>query len=177
MIIVSDCFKLILIFFLSPPSGENKRGQMYIATHRRLTPFCIGICLGYFMHLHKNTRVIISPVNVKLGWTLCVAIFLALALGPYHLYDTEIGLRESVWEGAIFTAFSKVAWSLIISWIIFSSHNGYGGFVNRFLSWNIWQPFARISYSLYVTHAIVIVFYYTQTRSPFDYRVFTLVSR
>lgn len=127
------------------------------------------------MHLNKKSRIIIAPKVVALYWAFCIAIVASLAVGPYHLYDTQIGMNESVLEGALFTAFSKVAWGLVISWIIFSCHNGYGGFVNRFLSWTIWQPFARISYSLYLTHMIALMIYWTQLRTPVHYTVINLV--
>lgn len=127
------------------------------------------------MYLHKSTRIIISQRKVAIFWVLSVAIILALAVGPYHLYDINIGDTESVWSGAFYTTFSRPAWALVIFWIIIACHNGYGGFVNRFLSWTIWAPFARVSYSLYIMQYIFI-FYWMQMRYPFHYSISTLVS-
>lgn len=55
-------------------------------------------------------------------------------------------------ESAFYESFSRVSWAIALSWIIFACVKGYGGPINWFLSLSFWQPFSRLSYSLYIVH-------------------------
>lgn len=154
-----------------------QRRQMEIATYRRMGPFLIGLCLGYTMYMNKTNRMILSRLWQTIGWIICFVIMAILAYAPQGLNSLERGARETVWNGAFFKALSRNIWALAISWIIFVSNNGNGGIVNYFLSLRVWQPIARISYSLYVIHHIVIVILYARIRTPFYFSMVSVVSR
>lgn len=57
-----------------------------------------------------------------------------------------------VLQSAFNEAFRKVVWAMALAWIIFCCHNGYGGPIKWFLSIGLWQPIARLSYSIYLVH-------------------------
>jgi hypothetical protein len=43
------------------------------------------------------------------------------------LYDWANGVELSLFWRAMYSAFSRIAWGLALSWIIFSCFYGYGG--------------------------------------------------
>lgn len=87
------------------------------------------------------------------GWILSLATLLAVIFGQYNIQ--QLNSTENLITSALYDSCSRVAWSLGLSWIIFACTKGYGGIINWFLSLAFWQPFARLSYSLYLTHFLI----------------------
>jgi peptidoglycan/LPS O-acetylase OafA/YrhL len=54
---------------------------------------------------------------------------------------------------------SRIAWPLGIAWIIFSCYKGLAPFINSILSWHGFTFFAHISYTTYLIHPMIIVYY------------------
>lgn len=83
-------------------------------------------------------------------WILTLVIILTVVLGiyPFQQFDyPEMRLQSSS-----YLAFSRTAWSIAISWIIFASVHGYGGVVNRFLSWSGFEIMGKLAYGMFITH-------------------------
>lgn len=75
---------------------------------------------------------------------------------------------------AAYSALSKPAWGLALAWIIIvrawrldrviphitfqSCYYGYGGPINSFMSWSIWIPLGRLSYSSYLIHLMIVIY-------------------
>lgn len=89
---------------------------------------------------------------------------LAIVFGNYPLQ--QIDNEESVITGAFYESCSRVSWAISLSWIIFCCTHGYGGPVNWFLSLSIWQPLARISYSIYLVHLPIQLVLAASVRVP-----------
>lgn len=81
---------------------------------------------------------------------------------PFQQVDSQV----SVMENAFYETFSRVAWSISLSWIIFACIHGYGGPINWFLSLSGWQPLARISYCIYIVHLLVQLVLMASTKVP-----------
>lgn len=79
-----------------------------------------------------------------------MAVMLAVIFGNYPLQ--QLDHTVSLMEDAIYASFSRVAWSTALAWQIFMCTQGYGGPINWFLSMAGWQPFARLSYAVYIVH-------------------------
>lgn len=77
-----------------------------------------------------------------------------MVIGPYQ--STQIGYVQSTFEGATYESFGKIGWGLMLSWIIYNCFHDKGGFINSFLSHPFWQPFARLSYAMYISHMAVM---------------------
>uniref|UniRef100_A0AC34Q6R2 Acyltransferase 3 domain-containing protein n=1 Tax=Panagrolaimus sp. JU765 TaxID=591449 RepID=A0AC34Q6R2_9BILA len=120
--------------------------------------YIMGLCLGWFMQKYKKIKI---PVFIQIiGWILGLSLMLAVWFGLYN-YNRGHTHLSHFWS-AMYSAFSKPAWGLGLGWIIFVCYYGYGGPVNRFLSWNIWVPLGRLSYAAYLLHyTIVIIFVFS----------------
>ena len=69
---------------------------------------------------------------------------------------------------AIYNGFHRLAWSLVLSWVIFACTKGLGGPINTFLSWRAWAPLARMSYCMYLVHMVTIDYFLSLPRSELN---------
>lgn len=71
-----------------------------------------------------------------------------------HFADYEYTTLES----AFYLAFHRVGWGLGLAWIVFACVHGYGGPVNTFLCWSVFQPLGKLTYCTFLVH-LAIQFY------------------
>ena len=57
---------------------------------------------------------------------------------------------------AFYGGFHRAAWALALGWVIIACTRGYGGYINRFLSWGGFIPLSKISYIIYLMHFFVM---------------------
>lgn len=150
--------------------------KVYYSTHTRAAPWIIGIFLGWYMFQRRGQRIKLSWTAVLGGWTLCFAL---LAACIFALYPSNLEGAHPLTpvESAFYIALSRIAWPLALSWLVFACTYGYGGFVNTFLSWSIWEPFSRLSYCVYLIHLIVETAHGGVTRSSTYFSNFETVRR
>ena len=81
-----------------------------------------------------------------------------LRIGLFWRFDLrEISDVVCIFSAA-YSALSKIAWGLGLTWIIGSCYYGSGGPINAFLSWQIWIPLGRMSYCVYLTHYFFLIY-------------------
>jgi len=125
----------------------------YMPTHARYAPWLIGVLVGFMMYRSKNHNIRIPKVFVLLGWLISISILLCVVVVPYHRVRPDAGEATQL-ESAFYEAFSRTAWAVALGWLVFACHNGFGGIINSMLSWSIWEPFSRLTYSIYIVHFI-----------------------
>ena len=81
-----------------------------------------------------------------------------------------------VWEYAVFFSLTKLAWALALAWIIFACHYGYGGVINDILSGKAYIPLTRISFSAYLIHPTMMIYFYFLQEGLFHATLLTLVN-
>lgn len=59
-------------------------------------------------------------------------------------------------DSALYNIFSRLLWATAICYIIFACIHGYGGLFNSFLSLELWLPFSRLSYAIYIIQFCVM---------------------
>lgn len=79
-------------------------------------------------------------------------------------------------ESGIFTSLSRAAWSIFLCMVIYACVKGYGGPVNWFLSLPLWQPFARLTYAIYLVHMPIMVILSASVRRPLYFSGRNIVS-
>lgn len=101
-----------------------------------------------------------------LGWVVSISLLLAANLAMYPI--SQIENTPSIMDDALYNVFSRLIWAIGLSYIIFACVHGYGGPGNWFLSLKIWQPIARLSYSMYLVQYVVLIIYNGSMRdAPF----------
>ena len=72
-------------------------------------------------------------------------------------------------ENIMYYLFSRTVFSLGIALMIYACHNGFGGIIDKFLSWSFWVPLSRLTFMVYLIHPIVITLMYKTLRFRFIY--------
>lgn len=136
---------------------------IYYPTHTRMGAWLIGVICGYFLHIYKDTKIILSKIVITTGWIISLGIILAIIFGQYNIQ--QFGHINNEIEDAFYDSCSRVGWAIAISWIIFACVQGYGGCINWFLSLKEWQPLGRLSYCMYLTHLVIQVNLMSEVRT------------
>ncbi|KAL0106693.1 hypothetical protein PUN28_015324 [Cardiocondyla obscurior] len=133
--------------------------KIYDKPWTRLGPYLIGMSVGYFL-FKTDCKVKMSKTTVIVGWLLSSACLLSLL---YGLYEAELAPVTA----AAYSSLSHSAWALGLSWIVIACSTGYGGYVNKILSWPLLYPFSRVTYCSYLVHPLVIRLTAMNLDSPF----------
>ncbi|XP_055380599.1 nose resistant to fluoxetine protein 6-like [Condylostylus longicornis] len=133
----------------------RKQELIYYSTHSRISPFMVGIILGYYIYKYCNEKIKLYKPIVIMGWFLSILIIIAIVFGPYHRTLYQPNSETTVIEVALYESLSRLFWSIAVSWIIFACHKGYGGIINKILSFGIWQPLGRLTFSIYLNHLLI----------------------
>ncbi|KAK0411265.1 hypothetical protein QR680_005568 [Steinernema hermaphroditum] len=129
---------------------------MYDAPWIRCQVYIMGMVLGYYLQVNPKRRApkINHLVNI-FCWICAAGLMLAAVL---VLYTWTNGTEWTLAQRAAYSALSKPAWGLGLCWIVYACFYGYGGPINSFMSWEIWVPLGRLSYSAYLIHMMVAVY-------------------
>ncbi|KAK9886947.1 hypothetical protein WA026_019204 [Henosepilachna vigintioctopunctata] len=125
--------------------------DIYQSTFLRLPVWLIGVANGYFIFEYKETKFIIPRTIKILLWISTFIIMNCIVFGQIFVVK-----QENTFYSAIFNAFGRPIWALTINWIIFACITNNGGFVNTFLSTPVFNFVAKLTYSLYLIHFMVI---------------------
>nr|XP_054759834.1 uncharacterized protein LOC129265960 [Lytechinus pictus] len=123
-LMVANDFKVALMGFGSSYTAKDIFSTVYIKPYCRITPYLVGMVLGYAFHSWRGTRIRIRKLVVVIGWAIAIATGLAVVYGLYGEFN---GHPLSTAENAIYMAFAHFAWAIALSWVIFACHYGYGG--------------------------------------------------
>ncbi|KAG8035950.1 hypothetical protein G9C98_003076 [Cotesia typhae] len=128
---------------------------------------------------HKLGLIILSTAIVASVITPAVIE----ALNKYQLYffpDEKIYQQEYYQSNIYFKTFNagvgKHIWAFGICWIIYISLVGEGGIICQFLSFPMYLPLGRISYSIYLLHYVVQTMEIKSVRVPMYINEFQMVN-
>ncbi|KAL5292653.1 hypothetical protein ACFFRR_011433 [Megaselia abdita] len=146
------------VIAVNDKENSDRMAKTYYVTHTRYTIWLMGILFGYILTQFKNKEVKIPLVYNLIAWAATFTVIFSVVFGPYN--SQQVGYESSAAEAASYDAFTRVAWGVALSWIIFACHHGYGGIINGFLSNPIWQVMSRLSFCMYMTHFTMQVIIY-----------------
>ncbi|XP_066933871.1 nose resistant to fluoxetine protein 6-like [Clytia hemisphaerica] len=139
----------------------NYQNYVYDKPYCRFIVYFIGLVLGYTLF----NEVKINPKWRKtahvIGWCISVPIALSLVYGPYTSTKHSWSVAENESYGILF----RMTWALVLSWVIYACHNNHGGYINDFLSWKLFLPLSRLTYSVYLWHNIVMMLLFQSFQS------------
>ncbi|EDV44675.1 uncharacterized protein Dana_GF20203 [Drosophila ananassae] len=155
MLLLASClFSMMVINNISlMTQSDGAMEKIYFSTHTRASPYLIGVLFGYFLHVNRGKAFKLNWVAVVLGWAFSSALLLCCIFSVYgHESNFE---TPSMLQEAFYLTFTRIAWPLGLSWVVFACMQGYGGIANSILSSPLWQPMSRLSYSAYIFHMFV----------------------
>ena len=161
--------------YTSRPNATQAYGDaIYSKPWDRISPYIVGLALGYVLYrkLQFNYSKVINLVFYGALWVIATITAFWLV---YGLYFTWHGHIPHTIENIIYITFSRYLWASCLALVVFSCHNGYGWFINSFLSMKLWTPLARMTFNAYLVHPVVIFVIYGQLQTPIHYTDITLV--
>ncbi|KAJ8869903.1 hypothetical protein PR048_028912, partial [Dryococelus australis] len=101
----------------------NTANLSYIIPLHRATVYVMGILLGYILQ-YVGTDFKMKKSHLMCGWMFTVAMLYFSLVAPSKM--SERLYMYSPLDAANYAAFSPIAWCLVFSWVIFTSHTGNG---------------------------------------------------
>ncbi|XP_045468713.1 nose resistant to fluoxetine protein 6-like [Harmonia axyridis] len=146
----------------------------YFVTHARFAPYVIGMIAGYYIFLAKKK---LNPLKLEMCYVFFLWI-LALTGIVGCIFDGFKLVKHSddAWADGIYMGFNRSAWSLSISLLVFLCSTGYGGPIQKFLSMPLFNIVAKLTYSMYLVHYIVILCVNGVSRTKFHFSNFSIMS-
>ena len=171
--------------------GKGWMYGFYFRFYTRATPYIWGLILGYVcyktpdIHRTKGIRKI-PKIVIWIGWLVSAGLILSTSFGLVNYWPVDLSCPQypddpdkkcyDTTTAVIWACFGRLAWSIGVSWIIFACMNGYGGFVNTFLSWPGFGPLARLTYTIYLIHLHIMFQFWFGADQPMHYDKYLIVS-
>ena len=154
---------------VSQQDGQEKfMDEFYIKPYTRAGPYLIGIWLGYILYKTKGKKIKMSFNVAFIGWTISAATAMMIVYGlhDYNKFQYPM-MKYSRSVAIIYGALHRTVWAAALGWVVFACHTGYGGVINRFLSWKAFIPLSRLSYCGYLLSIPIQVMVRGQNQVPF----------
>ncbi|CAH1637684.1 unnamed protein product [Spodoptera littoralis] len=156
--------QLFTFDFILNPRGSKDFKLTYIPSHTRFASYLVGFYIGY-VFVKYSSKGNLDKMRQK--WSVLGALaaltlmLLVMLLGSSYLWRSYHPL-----EGAVYAALNRPAWALGVGLLVLCCSLGHVPFIKSFLSWYPWVPLSRLSYGLFLTHAILIARNVLITRNP-----------
>lgn len=128
------------------------RNQVYQKTFTRMPVWLIGVTAGYLVFNFKDKKFKINKALNVFIWLITLLVLNLIVFSQIFFVKTE----KNNFLNGLFNAFARPLWALGICWIIFACVTKNGGIVNTFLSLPIFNFVAKLTYTLYLIHLIII---------------------
>ena len=127
-------------------------------------------------------------------WFLSISLLLVVLFGVYPNFDGHVLPK---WLNVFYEAASRTAWAVGLAYVIFACTTSHGGklfsflfvyymiyinnklllgFVNRFFQLSFWVPLSRLSFSIYLIHTMVLLYFNSMMEHTFHLQDTTIVN-
>ncbi|XP_011495596.1 PREDICTED: nose resistant to fluoxetine protein 6-like [Ceratosolen solmsi marchali] len=134
----------------SPELTAKMFSDVYNKPYTRGGPWLIGILFGYEI-VNKHRRL--NKSFAWIGWFFTTGIFAICIFGTRYFvaedYEYDVVLET------IFSTVSRPLWGFAICWLIYASTYNNAGIIKTILSWKVFIPLSRLSYCMYLIHAVI----------------------
>ncbi|XP_029941511.1 O-acyltransferase like protein [Salarias fasciatus] len=153
------------VFQPSTMTSEKYVLSYYVKPYTRYGPFLIGVLTGIYLTT-KEYQLLKHKWQAALGWVGCFS-GMALVVGlAYVMRETP---ADPSTPHALYQGLHRPVWALSVAWIVLACEEGYGGYINKLLSLNIWVPLSNISFACYLVHPVFIILYIGLQETPIHY--------
>lgn len=122
--------------------------------------------LGFVMYQLRDESFRMNKDLSRVLWFFSITLLSLVVLGYFPFQHTEIFAQIPNTLNATYNSLYRSCWAIAIAYIIFACHNRKGGILNRFLSLQMFQPLAKMSLSIYLSHRIVQIVSVASIRQP-----------
>lgn len=154
---------------------ENKEyiNEIYMRPWSRIQSYIPGIWLGWVLYQTRGKSIKLPKLASAGLWLISTGVALALLYGMYPYFNPENKIPQV--NQVLFAAWGRFAWAVAIAIVIFCCVKGYGGIVDKFLSWQIFMPLGRLSFCVYLISVHLQYVYYARLTTPIRYDTYLMV--
>ncbi|CAH1800194.1 unnamed protein product [Owenia fusiformis] len=140
-------------------NGEdfNYITEVYFKPYCRVAAFAFGGFVGFVLSKRRSGY----HINKILTFALWIVSIAGCFILVFVKYD-DIREWAPGWTNDGTVAYQTVAsplWGVCLAWILFACCTGNGGFINSILSYGLWKPLSRLTYTTFLVHPIIIFSY------------------
>ncbi len=167
------CFIINLLLFYNNPGSELGNfdfsglylDKIYFYPWTRIGPYIVGLSVGILISMHNKYKWKKLRIEINLlFWAVSLTLIGLIVFGLYPDFK-ENPEPLSKWSHIIYQSSCRSVWAMALGYIIYACSSSQGGIVNRMLTWKIWIPLARLSFSAYLIHLNVlftfVIFFFT----------------
>ncbi|XP_037301903.1 nose resistant to fluoxetine protein 6-like isoform X2 [Manduca sexta] len=140
---------------------------VYVKTYSRGGPYVVGMAAGYL--ITKFNREKYKKVIPKIWSFSAVVLAVSLMLLTMSVGTIFYDREYSALEVSISVALDRVVWAFAVCSIVGVCIYGDLPIINDFLSWSLFRPLGRLSYGIYLLHAMFLERIIFSTRAPLKY--------
>ncbi|CAH8834874.1 unnamed protein product [Trichobilharzia szidati] len=149
--------------------GLQSFTTIYVKPYTRWSTYAIGLLCGWFLEKHANIldsvsrkyKVLLFSAGVCISSILCVST----VYGLYGLLSGKVPPFTTS-EAAAYTAFHRPVFILGVAIVVAMCALGCGGPIHSLLTSSVFRLPARITFTVYLVHPIVIQFIVLGRQSP-----------
>nr|XP_027201165.1 nose resistant to fluoxetine protein 6-like [Dermatophagoides pteronyssinus] len=166
-----------LLFKNSPPGAivsspgdfrvGNKSGKFlkfYDKPWSHAHVFLIGFIFGYHLRQIKPNHFHWTKWKTLMAW---MTIIIGIIICIYDTYPWLSGLPYLPIWSALISPLNGLLWSMILTIIIFICITDPESFISKILSWSFFRPLSRMTFSVFLTHFLVIYVIRDSSRNLF----------
>jgi len=145
------------------PNNNEFNSIIYNKPYTRMAPYLIGIFVAFLL----QEDIDLAAKN----WVRWVGYAVGAIATTTATYLT-VGFWRHGWnllQDVMYMTFARVGFTLGVAWAMYSFHKKHGGVVRELLSLYIWVPLARLTYTVYLVHPMVIFVLNFSTTTTFHY--------
>lgn len=137
---------------------RQKQGQydydrlLYYPTHARCGPWLVGMALGFMMYENRDKSVKINRNLSRTLWILTLSVLLSVFFGYFPFQQSENYLKYSKYLNATYNSLYRTSWAIAMAYVVYACNNDSGGIIQWVLCLPIFQPLAKMSLSIYLSH-------------------------
>lgn len=138
-----------------------------------LASYAIGILTA--VYLSKHPKVILHDVIIHTGWIISGAVKFGILFAVYPWNKGES--IPTVTISALYASLSRPLWSLSLSFDVICGASYGSGLLTTLLSWNFFKPLARLTFTAYLFHPLIMMATAASNRAPYHFTHFLMFQR
>jgi peptidoglycan/LPS O-acetylase OafA/YrhL len=167
-IAITDAYDLNYNLLLA--TRETYYNHIYTKPYARAPPYLLGIMAAvYYLTLEKRGSAwlkISRPIQT-VGYILAAVCMLVTSYATKTLYEYQGSW--TVVENILYISFSRFVFVFGVAILMHFCFCGYGGVLKDIFEWSVWTPLARLTYTAYLLHPVIIWVTYCNRTQIFHY--------
>lgn len=148
--------------------------DIYYRPWAHISTFFAGIWVGWLLFKTRGQTLKISKLAVLALWAASTGLALTVIYGIFPWHDPTYDISKL--EGTFYAGLSRFTWAVAVSWVMFACIKGYGGIVNKFLSWSAFMPLGRLCFCVYLTSFHLQGIFHARLTVPLKFDTYTIVN-